>query len=241
MPLPVSERGYPHPELLAETEWLAGRLSDPTVRVVDGRADEEYAAGHIPGAVHINGFSLGGLRVGPDMPTPEAFARLVGALGIDESTSVVVYGGAAASAFPQMPGFVAWAFLYYGHPNVRLLDGGLEKWAAEGRPLTSDAPAHEPRIFTARPVEDLYCSLDQAKASVDDEGAIFWDTRTLGEFDGSTAGFNPPPRLGHLPGAIHLDYRELFDAGDGTLKPAAELNVLLGAKGITPESAVAAY
>ena len=67
-PLPVSQRGYPHPELLAETDWLAARLSDPTIRVVDARTDEDYAGGHIPGAVHIIGFSLGGIRPGPEMP-----------------------------------------------------------------------------------------------------------------------------------------------------------------------------
>ena len=237
MPLPVRERGYPHPELLAETDWLASRLSDPTVRVVDARSDEDYARGHIPGAVHVAGYSLGGLRTGPGMPEPEAFALLVGALGIDEHTAVVVYdAGGAPTA-----GIVAWAFLYYGHPDTRLLDGGLTKWTAQRRPLSSDAPAHEPRAFAARLVEGVYCRLDQARASLDNDGVIFWDTRGLGEFEGTTKGWNPPPRLGHLPGAIHLEWAELFDADNGTLKPAAELTTLLGAKGITPESAVVTY
>ena len=115
------------------------------------------------------------------------------------------------------------------------------KWIIEGLPLSSDAPAHEPRAFAARLVEGVYCSLDQAKASVDDDGVVFWDTRSLGEFDGTQKGWNPPPRLGHLPGAIHLEWAELFDADHGTLKPAAELTTLLGAKGITPEAAVTTY
>ena len=69
MPIPIRERGYPHPELLAETDWLASRLSDPTVRVVDARAgDKDYARGHIPGAVHLDGYTLGGLRTGSEMP-----------------------------------------------------------------------------------------------------------------------------------------------------------------------------
>ena len=238
MPIPIRERGYPHPELLAETGWLAGRLSDPTVRVVDARSDKDYAGGHIPGAVHISGFALGGIRPGPEMPEPEAFARVVGALGIDERTPVVVYDAGGRS---QMAGMTAWTFLYYGHPDVRYLDGGLAKWTAEGLPLSSDAPAHEPRTFAARLAEGVYCSLDQAKASVDDDGVVFWDVRELGEFDGTTKGWNPPPRLGHLPGAIHLDYTELFDADDGTLKPAAELTTLLGARGITPEAKIVPY
>lgn len=237
-PLPVSQRGYPHPELLAETDWLADRLSDPTIRVVDARTDEDYAAGHIPGAVQISGFSLGGIRPGPEMPEPEAFARLVGQLGIDETTPVVVYDAGQRS---QMAGMTAWTFLYYGHPDIRYLDGGLAKWMAEGMPLSADAPAHEPRTFRARPVEDIYCRLDQAKAAIADQGTLFWDVRSPGEFDGTTASWNPPPRLGHIPGAIQLDYVDLYDADSGTLKPAAELTALLAAHGITPESAVATY
>ena len=91
MPIPIGERGYAHPELLAETDWLAGRLSDPTVRVVDARSDDDYARGHIPGAVHLDGYTLGGLRTGSEMPEPGAFADQVGTLGIDEHTKVVVY------------------------------------------------------------------------------------------------------------------------------------------------------
>lgn len=238
MPPPVAERGYARPELLAETDWLAEHLSDPAVRVVDARTDEDYAAGHIGGAVHVSGFSLGGIRGASEgMPQPEAFAQLVGALGIDEQTTVVVYDSGGVS---QMAGMTAWAFLYYG-ATVRYLDGGLTKWTAEGRPVSTEAPAHDPRTFAADVLAGVFCSLDQAKAAVDDPGTILWDVRTSGEFDGSAAGWNPPPRLGHIPGAIRLDYAELFDVESGTLKPAAELTTLLGAKGITPESAVATY
>ncbi len=239
MPIPIADRGYPHPELLAESDWLEARLTEPTLRIVDARADEDYANGHISGAVHLNGFSLGGLRAGPEMPDPRAFAELVGSLGIDGSTPVVVYG--ASDLLAQMAGVVAWAFLYYGHPDVRLLDGGITTWAAEGRALSTELHAHEPRTYSAQPVDGLLCSLDQAKAAVDAPGAVFWDTRTLGEFDGSEAGWNPPPRLGHLPGAVRLDYAELFDPAEGTLRPAGELKTLLGEHGITPESAIHTY
>ena len=237
MPIPIRERGYAHPELLAETDWLAGSLSDPTVLVVDARSDKDYARGHIPGAVHLDGYSLGGLRTESEMPGSEAFADLVGALGIDEHTKVVVYDAGG----PPTAGIVAWAFLYYGHPDPCLLDGGLAKWTAEGLPLSSDAWAHEPRTFTALLAQGVHCSLDQAKASVDDDGVVFWDVRGVGEFEGTKKGWNAPPRLGHLPGAIHLEHTELFDADDGTLKPADELNTLLGAKGITPQATVVSY
>ncbi len=181
---------------------------------------------------------MGGIRPGPEMPAPEAFADLVGPLGIDEQTTVVVYDGGQRS---QMAGMTAWTFPYYGHPELRYLDGGLAKWIAEGLPLSGDAPAHAPRTFAAQPRASVYCTLDQAKAAVGGDGTILWDVRHLGEFNGTTPGWNPPPRLGHLPGAVHLEYTELFDADDGTLKPAAELRALLEASGITPESAVATY
>ena len=237
MTKPIAERGYPHPELLAETNWLASRLSDPKIRVVDSRSDKDYTNGHIPGAVHLDGYTFRGLRTGSEMPEPEAFARLVGAIGIDENTPIVVYDAGG----PPTAGMVAWAFLYYGHPDSRLLDGGLKKWTAEGLPLSSDTPAHQPRDFTARPVESVYCNLNQAKASVHDDGVVFWDTRSFGEFDGTTKGWNAPPRLGHLPGAVLLDQDELFDANDGTLKPATDLTALLADTGITPETAVVTY
>ena len=237
MSIPVPERAYPYPELLAETEWLAGRLTDPTIRVVDARSNEDYARGHIPGAVQLDGYTFGGLRTGSAMPEPEAFAHLVGALGIDEHTRVVVYDGGG----PPTAGVVVWAFLYYGHPATSLLDGGLAKWTAEGLPLSDDAPTHEARTFGARLDGGVYCSLDQAKASVEDDGVVFWDVRSIGEFDGTKKGWNAPPRLGHLPGATHLEWAELFDSDDATLKPAAELTTLLWGKGITPQATVVSY
>ena len=95
-----------------KTTWL----TRPEFCVVDARSDKDYASGHIPSAVHINGFSLGGIRPGPKMPEPEAFAHLVGALGVDESTPVVVYDAGGRSQWAQLAGMTAWTFLYYGHP-----------------------------------------------------------------------------------------------------------------------------
>ena len=234
MPSPIRERGYPHPELLAETDWLVDHLADPSVRVVDARSDDDYAAGHIPGAVHISGFALGGIG-------PETFASMIGALGIDEHTPVVVYDAGGASQMAQMAGMTGWTLLYHGHRDVRYLDGGMAKWMAEGLPLSTDVPAHEGRTFTAPMAKGVVCTLDQARALVADGDAVLWDVRTTGEFDGSQAGWDPPPRLGHIPGAVQLEYHELFDADDGTLKPAAELTTILGAVGITPEAKVVTY
>lgn len=234
MVVPVSERGYQRPQLLAETDWLSGQLDDPAVRVIDTRTEEDYGTGHIPGAVNIA--ALGGLRTGHGMPDADEFARFAGSLGIDADVTLVLYDDRGPSS-----GMTAWAFRYYGHARTRLLDGGLTKWTAEGRPLSTEVPSPAARTFVARIDEGVYCDLDQAKASVDRADAVLWDTRSLAEFDGTLGRGNAPDRVGHMPGAVHLDWVELMDAESGTLKPADELRVLLEGHGITPEAEIAAY
>ncbi|MQA00724.1 MAG: sulfurtransferase [Dehalococcoidia bacterium] len=233
----ISERGYARPELLADTEWLASGLDDPQVRIVDARAAQEYAEGHIAGAVNLDGFGGIPRAENNDMAPPEEFARIASALGIGNDQTVVVYDTPS-----QRMGMVAWAFLYYGHQDVRILDGGITKWQAEGRPLTKTVPAVSPTAHVARPVEAVYCSLDQAKAAVDRDDFVFWDTRSLDEYEGErSAAFGTVTRLGHLPGAAHLDWVELLDPDTRTLKPADELREMLAARGITPDKQVAGY
>lgn len=234
--LPVRDRGYAHPELLAETDWLAEHLTAPNLRVIDARQPEEYAANHIPGAVNLSGFGGIPRAADQDMADPDEFASLAGGLGISDGMTVVVY-----DAPSQTMGMVAWAFLYYGCPDVRILDGGLAKWSLENRPVSTEVPVYPPATFVSKPQEAIYCSLDQARSAVNNPKAVLWDTRSLGEFDGTTAGFGPPVRLGRIPGAVHLEWSELFDQDTKTLKPAEELHALLGSRGITPESEIDTY
>jgi thiosulfate/3-mercaptopyruvate sulfurtransferase len=232
----VSERGYVCPELLADTEWLAGQLDNPQVRIVDARGAEEYAAGHIAGALLLDGFGGIPRAANNDMAPPDDFAGVVGALGIGNEHTVVVYDTPS-----QRMGMVAWALLYYGHQDVRILDGGITKWLAEGRPLTTTVPAVSPNTYVARPVEAQCCSLEQAKAAVDRDDFVFWDTRSREEYEGRKAGYSTSSRLGHLPGAAHLEWTELLDPETRTLKPANELREMLAACGITPDKQVAGY
>lgn len=237
MMTPISQRAYARPELLADTAWLADRLADPRVRIVDARSENEYVTGHITGAIHLDGF---GARIprteNGDMGPPEEFARLVGRLGIDNDTTVVVYDTPS-----QRMGMVAWTFLYYGHPDVRILDGGVAKWLAEGRPLDAQAPQWPAATYVATPVDAVYCSLEEAKASVEHDDFVFWDTRSPDEYAGNVAGFGSISRLGRIPGATHLEWTELLDPESKTLKPAAELRRLLESRGITPDKRVASY
>jgi len=238
MPIvPIHQRGYTHPELLTETDWLAEHLNDPNVRVVDARPPQQYSAGHIPSAVNLSGTNGIPRAADGEMASPEEFNLVAGKLGIGNGGTIVVYD------MPnQHMGLVAWAFLYYGHQDVRLLDGGFEKWSREGRPVSTQTASYPETIFNAKPVEAIYCSLSHAKASHGRPETVFWDTRSLAEFHGGGEGHGkPPPRPGHVEGAVHLDWLELIDPNTKIFKPAPELRALLESKGITPEREVNTY
>jgi thiosulfate/3-mercaptopyruvate sulfurtransferase len=236
--IPVNRRGYAHPELLTETEWLAQHLNNPKLRIIDARPPQQYSAGHIPGAVNLTGFSAIPRAANQDMAAPEEFNRVAGNLGISNDMTVVVYDTPS-----QIMGMIAWAFLYYGHEDVRILDGGFDKWSHEGRPISSQAANYPPTTYTANAVEAIYCSLTDAKAAHGQPETVFWDTRSRAEYEGSVAstGGEPPPRLGRIPGSVHLEWTELLDPATKTLKPAADLRVLLESKGITPETQINTY
>jgi thiosulfate/3-mercaptopyruvate sulfurtransferase len=235
--IPIDQRGYANPQYLAETNWLAAQLNNPHVRVIDARPPDQYASGHIPGAVNLSGFGGIPRAANGDMASAEDFARVAGSLGIGNDTTLVVY-----DAPSQMMGMVAWAFLYYGHQDVRLLDGGYHKWTLEGRPVSTQAVSHPQTVFSAKQVDAIYCSLNQAKSSHGRPQTVFWDTRSQAEYQGTAAGFGAPsPRPGRIPGAIHLEWVELLDPATKTLKPAAELRSLLQSRGITPECEIGTY
>lgn len=235
--IPLEQRGYAHPELLADTGWLAAHLADPRVRIVDARAPQQYDAAHIPGAVNLDGFGSDIPRAAnADMADPREFERIASRLGIDNDMTVVVY-----DAPSQRMGMVAWTFIYYGHRDVRILDGGFDRWSAEGRPVSTDVQDYPSAGYVAKPVADVYCSLADAKAGQDRPDFVFWDTRTPEEFEGTTSGFERLPRMGRIPGAVHLEWTELLDPEEKTLKPASELRQLLESRGITPDKEVASY
>ena len=203
--LPVGEPGYAHPELLAETDWLAGRLTDPKLRVIDAIGPEDYAVGHVPDAVNLSGFSGIPRTLNGDMAAPDEFGCLAGNLGVSNDTTVVV-----SDEPSQKMGLVAWTFLYYGQSDVRLLDGSFEKWSDEGRSVSTEATEYPRAVFVPKVREAIYCSLEQALAAVGQPKTVFWDTRSLAEFEGTAAGYGPPVRTGRIPGAVHLEWNELF-------------------------------
>jgi thiosulfate/3-mercaptopyruvate sulfurtransferase len=214
---------------LVETDWLAERLGDPGLAVVDaswylpqqsrdGRA--EYLERHIPGAVFfdIDEISDGESDLPHMLPSPEAFAQAVGGLGISEDRKVVVYDGAGLFSAAR----VWWMFRAFGARDVAVLNGGLPKWLAEGRPTESGETRPPARRFVARldrsavrGRSDMLGNLQTAREQV-------VDARGAPRFRGEVDEPRPGLRRGHIPGSVNLPFGALL-APDGTLKDDAAL------------------
>jgi thiosulfate/3-mercaptopyruvate sulfurtransferase len=230
---------YARPDALVSTDWLAARLGDPHIRVVDASfklpgitptAREDYDRGHIPGAVFfdIDDIARPGTSLPHMIPPPDLFARKMEALGIGDDDRVVVYDRVGLSS----AGRAWWMLHVFGHHDVAILDGGLPKWKAEGRSLDSAAPIPPSRSFSAR--------FDPAR--VRDKGALLEnlstrreqvvDARAAGRFDGTAEETRPGLRRGHIPGSRNLDYDRVTDPQTRRLRNAEELSELFRDAGV---------
>ena len=226
------------PEALASTAWLAERLDDPRVRVVDASwhvpqlerdPRAEFTAGHIPGAVFFDIDDIAD-KANPlphMLPDAETFATKRAALGIAADSQVVCYDatgvGSAARAW--------WMFRAFGHDAVCVLDGGLPKWRAEGRPLDSGTAVPTPAAAGAASARaGLVRDLGQVHAAVESGGEQILDARSRGRFSGA----EPEPRAGlrggHMPGARNLPFLDLYEGG--TMKDRNALAALYRDAGV---------
>lgn len=224
--------GYVRPELLAEPDWLWERRDDPRLRLIDCGSTEAYArADHIPGAV---GLPVHAWIKDPADETyvmaPEEFAELAGSLGISEDTSVVTYADSTMLATRLW-----WVLNYYGHTDVKVLNGGWRRWLTEGRSVTFKPTTSEPARFTPRPNEGLICRLNDVRAALDDPAVQILDVRPETWWRGTENPFGNK-RVGHVPGSANVD-SDLFVTDDdrAVFKPAEELRTLVTDAGISPE------
>ncbi len=231
---------------LVSTAWLEEHLDAPDVAVVDGSwhlptagrdPAAEYAACHIPGAVRFDIEEIADRHSDlPHMlPRPEAFSSAVRKLGIGDGQTIVVYDTVGIYSAPR----VWWMFRAMGVSQVFVLDGGLPKWVAEGRPVTDDVTHRRERHFTARLDHRLVADSRDVLRAVGDGSAQILDTRSPERFRGEVPEPRPGLRAGHIPGARNVHYAALI-AADGTMKPAAELKTVLAGAGVDPsEPAIA--
>jgi thiosulfate/3-mercaptopyruvate sulfurtransferase len=182
---------------------------------------DDYLAAHIPGAVFFNVNTIADpLDPRPHMfPSAEQFARDVSALGISSDDTVVAYDSGAWVAAPR----AWWMFLSFGHPNVKVLDGGMKKWRAEGRPVDVGEVKPEPGYFKATLDPSYLRSKEQLQSNLQTHKEQVIDARPRPRFEGSVTEPWPGRRSGHIPGSRNVPYADLFDAGTGAMKPLDEL------------------
>ncbi|HUQ15833.1 MAG TPA: 3-mercaptopyruvate sulfurtransferase [Gemmatimonadales bacterium] len=227
---------------LVTTDWLAGRLGHPRLRVVDGSmylptsgrdAAAEYAAAHLPGAVFFDLEASSDRRSSlPHMlPSAADFAGRMSALGFDDADDIVVYDGSGANLSAAR---VWWMFRVFGHERAAVLDGGIGKWRREGRPVERGTPTRPRGNFTARRRPgDAVRDLDQVRQAAGAGGAQIVDMRSAGRFAATEPEPRPGLRGGHIPGSLNLPYDELVRE-DGTVLPAESLRRRIAAAGIDP-------
>jgi thiosulfate/3-mercaptopyruvate sulfurtransferase len=207
-------------DILVSTEWLAANLTNPRVGIVDaswylptmnrdGKA--EYAARHIPGAVHfdIDGVKDAGNPLPHMLPSAADFATAAGAMGLSEDMTIVVYDGAGLFATPR----VRWTFMVMGARDVRVLDGGLPKWLAEGRPTVIGTPQVQPKTFKASFDASAVAGLDDIRAALGTGKAQIVDARPAPRFRGEAPEPRPGLASGHMPGSYNLPFDMIVKDG----------------------------
>ncbi len=233
---------YVHPEVLVSTEWVAQHLNDPNIRIVEVDVDTTaYETGHIPGAIGWNWTTQLNDPVRRDIASREQFEELMAGSGIDKHTTVVLYGDNhnwfAAYAF--------WLLKIYGHEDVKIMNGGRKKWVDEGRPLTTEVPRVERKVYRAEePDLRLRAFLQDLLQRLQRPDVALVDVRSPQEFTGEILA---PPGLpetaqrgGHIPGAKNIPWGQVVRE-DGTFKSYEELKALYEGAGVTPDKEVITY
>lgn len=231
---------YAHPEVLVDTQWLTEHLDDPTVRILEvDISPERYKDAHIPGALFWNVFGdllLPDLRMNLD---PMAMAQLLSRSGITPETTVVAYG-----SYPGTGAWIFWLLRLFGHNKVLVLNGGHQKWVAEGRPLAAALSSFAATEYPVKAIDaSLRVLLPEVRDSLERTDRLLLDVRSLPEYLGEIFLMKPPEgseRGGHIPSAVHLENLLTLNE-DGTFKSAAELQALYQNQGVTPDKEVLTY
>jgi thiosulfate/3-mercaptopyruvate sulfurtransferase len=234
--------GYSKP-VLVSTEWLAEHAGDEGLIVAEVDENPDlYDEGHVPGAVKLHWREDLQDPVERDIVGKQEFEALLGGLGIGNDTTLILYGD-------RNNWFAAYAYWYlkiYGHEDVRILDGGRQKWIDEGRELSTETPSPAAVAYTASERdESIRIYRDDVRESLGAEGRALVDVRSPQEYSGEL--ISPPgyeqegaQRAGHIPTAQSIPWAQAV-RDDGTFKSAEELRALYEGKGITPDKQVAAY
>ena len=234
---------YKHPEVLVSTQWAAEHLNDAKIRLVEVDVDTTaYDQGHIAGAVGWNWQSQLQDNVRRDLIDQKALEALLGASGISNDTTILLYG----DNNNWFAAYALWQLKYYGHKDVRLINGGRKKWLEEKRTLTTEATkVARAEYHASKPDESIRARKEEIFAAVEKRRpAELVDVRSADEFTGKIIA--PPgmtetaQRAGHIPGAANIPWAQAANE-DGTFKSADALKALYDGKGVTGAGEVIAY
>jgi len=240
----AENKGYIHPEILVDANWVEDHFGDPNVRLIEVDVDtKSYDESHIPGAVAFNWQKDLQDQLVRSPISKARLEELLSEAGVSPDTTVVFYGD-------NNNWFAAWALWilkYYGHNDVRLLDGGRVKWLADARELTTEKPSYAKTSYVISKAtnESIRAYRDEILTTIGKTGQALVDVRSPGEYSGELlAPANLPQegaqRGGHIPGAANIPWGQAV-AADGTFKTAAELSALYGGKGVTSDKDIIAY
>jgi thiosulfate/3-mercaptopyruvate sulfurtransferase len=229
-------------DVLVDTQWVENHLDDDSIRIVE--VDENpalYAEAHIPGAIGFDWQRDLQDQVKRDFLGPAEFGELFGGRGISNDHTIVLYG----DRNNWFAAYTYWYLKYYGHDNVKLMNGPREKWISEGRPTTTDVPDYEQQTFNAQPGDDAIRAKRDEVFDAINQSTRLVDVRSPQEYSGeliAMAGYEHEgaQRSGHIPGAASVPWAQAVQE-DGTFKSAEDLRELYEGKKVLGDDAVIAY
>jgi len=234
---------YAHPEFLVDTEWVANHLDDESIRLIESDEDPLlYAMGHIPNSAQVDWFTTLQHPLRRDFLSKEQFEKVCSKLGITNNTTIVFYGDKSN----WFACYALWLFQYYGHQNVKIMDGGRLKWEKEKRPLVKDKPTFAQSSYSAKEPDksirafrnDVFKHLEAKQPLV--------DVRSPKEYSGELLHMPNYPqegatRGGHIPTAVSIPWAMAVNETDSTFKTADELRKIYEGKDIKSDGDVIAY
>jgi thiosulfate/3-mercaptopyruvate sulfurtransferase len=224
--------------IVIDLAWLDQQTAP--VLLVDARPATSYAAGHLPGAIHLDTFFYVNEHTDPEgLQTIEAdWSRMLGAAGISPADTAVFYDEGTQNYAPRS----AFMLRYLGHRASHVLNGGIAGWRAAGRAVTTAPPVRQPTpgaTYPGNPQREMIATADEVAAALGDPGVVVFDVRADGEYEGRTA-MQGNPRLGHLPGVAHIEWTDLTVAKERFKEPE-EMRRILAAVGVVPEKEIVVY
>jgi thiosulfate/3-mercaptopyruvate sulfurtransferase len=229
-----SSVGYTNSNLLVEPSWLKEHLGDSNIRVVDVRSNSQYSTGHIQGAVNLDYTQLeNSSDPSSGVVSPKEFENIVGAAGISSSTTVILYD----SSNSLEAGIPFWVFEYYGHKDVRILNGGLQRWVAQGGSIDKVDTHYQEAKYSVTVMPQRLATVDWIMNHLNASGVTILDVRVADEYTGK---INYSLRGGHIPGAVNVVWTNAINP-DGTFKSQENLTKIYLAAGVTPDKEIVVY